>query len=216
MFSFFAANAFDSTAPSSTPMSKNYHQFIGRGDSGGDDDDDDRSTQSSIGMATCDENFTADHRQFNDAIQGGGGGGGGTDEDVGVDDDYRAEEAAAEEDEDDAATIEAMNAVTRERTMTHQENARKLQSILQNIKNSIKNILAEMDTYLQETAEVEKTYIRCKANTEKESRRMERVEPDVIAATQREYMMFLHDAGISIFQPPSLFPLLSLGATSAF
>ena len=109
-----------------------------------------------------------------------------------------------------------MNAVTRERTMTHQENERKLQTILQNIKNSTKNILAEMDTYLQETAEVEKTYIRCKANTEKESRRMERVEPDVIAATQREYMMFLHDAGISNFQPPSLFPPLSLGATSAF
>jgi hypothetical protein len=166
-------------------MSNNYHQFIGQGDSGGDDDVDDRSTQSSIGMATCDENFTANHRQFNDAIQGGGGGG-GTDDDAGVDDDYRVEEAA-DEDDDDAATIEVINAVTRERTMTHEENTRKFQSILKNIKNSTKNILAEMNTYLQETAEIEKTYIRCRANTQKESGRMERVEPDVIAATQREY-----------------------------
>ena len=52
----------------------------GGGHAGQSEDDDDRSTQSSIGMATCDENFTADHQQFNDAIQGGGGGrGGGTD-----------------------------------------------------------------------------------------------------------------------------------------
>ena len=29
-------------------------------------------------------------------------------------------------------------------------------------------------------------YIRCRANTQKESRRMERVQPDVLAATQRE------------------------------
>lgn len=43
-----------------------------------------------------------------------------------------------------------------------------------------------MDTYLQETEEVEKTFIRCRANTQKESQRMEEVQPDVIAATQRE------------------------------
>ena len=48
------------------------------------------------------------------------------------------------------------------------------------------NILREMDTYLLETEEVEKTFIRCRANTQKESQRMEEVQPDVIAATQRE------------------------------
>ncbi|KAL3766486.1 hypothetical protein ACHAW5_001155 [Stephanodiscus triporus] len=159
-------------------MSNNY-QLGGQGDGRGDDDDD--RSASSIGMATCDENFTADHRQFNDAIQGGVGI--DDDDDVGVGDDYRIEEAA--EDVDDAATTEATNAVESDRAMTHKENVRKLQSILESIKNSTKNILGEMDTYLKETAEVEKAYIRCRANTQKESRRMERVEPDVIAATQR-------------------------------
>ena len=52
--------------------------------------------------------------------------------------------------------------------------------------SATKSILKEMDSYLEETEEVEKAYIRCRANTQKESQRMEQVEPDVIAATQRE------------------------------
>jgi hypothetical protein len=172
-------------------MSNNgqYHCIKGGADCDGDDIDDDRSAQSSIGMATCDENFTADHRQFNDAIhgrQGGGGGGGGGTDDDGDFDDVNGDGGAPEDDDDDAATMEAMGAVTRERHLTHKENAKKLTSILASIKHSTKTILGEMDTYLQETADIEKTYIRCRANTQKESRRMERVEPDVIAATQRE------------------------------
>jgi len=54
------------------------------------------------------------------------------------------------------------------------------------VKNSTKMILREMGTYLHETEEVEKTYIQCRANTQKEQRRMECVEPDVLAATRRE------------------------------
>ena len=90
-------------------------------------------------------------------------------------------------DDDDAVTIESMQAVTKERHQIHKENAAKLQSILENIKHSTKVILREMDTYLQEAEEVEKTFIRCRANTQKECQRMEQVEPDVIAATQREF-----------------------------
>lgn len=172
-----------------------YHRIQGGADSGGiggDDIDDDRSMQSSIGMATCDENFVADHRRFNDAIhgrQGDGDGGGAAPDDGDIDDGYGSGEANEKEeeyDDDDAATMEAMGAVTRERQLLYKENAKKLTSILANIKNSTKTILGEMDVYLQETADVEKTYIRCRANTQKESRRMERVEPDVIAATQSE------------------------------
>lgn len=88
--------------------------------------------------------------------------------------------------EDDAAATEAMQAVTTERHQIHKENAAKLQSILENIKHSTKIILREMDTYLQETEEVEKTFIRCRANTQKECQRMELVESEVIAATRRE------------------------------
>jgi hypothetical protein len=89
-------------------------------------------------------------------------------------------------DEDDAVTAETMQAVTKERQQIHKENAARLQSILENIKHATKIILREIDIYLQETEEVEKTFIRCRANTRKECQRMEQVEPDVIAATQRE------------------------------
>ena len=64
-------------------------------------------------------------------------------------------------------------------------------SILENIKNATKGILKEMDSFLTETEEVEKTFIRCRANTQKESQRMESVEPDVTAATQRESHKFI-------------------------
>lgn len=158
------------------------------------DDDDDRSTQSSIGMATCDESFTADTNQFNDAMQGGGGGvniGGGTNNnnnnDYILDEDNIIDNYDGNyDDNDDAATIEAMAAVTTERQLLKSENTAKLQTILDSFKNSTKIILREMETYLHETEEVEKTYMQCRANTQKEQRRMECVEPDVLAATQRE------------------------------
>lgn len=135
------------------------------------------STDGSIGMATStdnDEHFmTGD--QFDAANQ---------DTTTNNVDDY-ADTA------DDAATAEAMQAVTKERHQMHKENAAKLQSILENIKHSTKIILREMDTYLQETEEVEKTFIRCRASTQKESQRMEQVEPEVIAATQRKNRQLL-------------------------
>ena len=96
------------------------------------------------------------------------------------------DETTAADDEDDAVTTETMQAVTKERQQIHKENAARLQSILENIKHATKIILREIDIYLQETEEVEKTFIRCRANTQKECQRMEQVEPDVIAATQRE------------------------------
>ena len=186
----------------------------GHGGGGQSEDDDDRSTQSSIGMATCDENFTSDHQQFNDAIQGGGGGrgGGGTDDsqyrppinniigggggtNSNTNNDYILDEDNINDDDnydddndDDAATIEAMDAVSTEHQVLKTENIAKLQTILASVKKSTKMILREMETYLHETEEVEKTYIQCRANTQKEQRRMEGVEPDVLAATQSEYI----------------------------
>ena len=195
----------------------------GHGDGvNGHDDDDDRSTQSSIGMATCDENFTADHQQFNDAIQGGGGRGvgGGTDDsshyrppinniigggggtNTTTNNDYILDEDNINNDDDnyddnndDAATIEAMDAVSTEHQVLKTENIAKLQTILASVKKSTKMILREMETYLHETEEVEKTYIQCRANTQKEQRRMEGVEPDVLAATQSEYIFVDHMFG---------------------
>lgn len=98
-------------------------------------------------------------------------------------------DAADDEDEEDAITKEAKEAVTKDREHLRRENTARLQTILESIKNSTKNILKEMDQYLAETEEVEKTFIECRAATQRESRRMEMVEPDVTAATQRECTM---------------------------
>ena len=170
-------------------------------------------------MATCDENFTADHRQFNDAIQdhyhppvsiGGGtninnnnnnneyildedkinnnnNDNNNNDEDkINNNNNDNNNNDGDYEDNDDAATIEAMAAVTNERKLLKTENTAKLQTILDSVKNSTKMILREMKTYLRETEVLEKTYIQCRANTQIESRRMECVELDVLAATQGE------------------------------
>mmetsp|Transcript_23710 Transcript_23710/g.50747 ORF Transcript_23710/g.50747 Transcript_23710/m.50747 type:complete len:254 (+) Transcript_23710:131-892(+) len=168
--------------------SKNHHQY-----GGGDDDRSlgsraSRATnQSSIGMASSaankahgatDKGFMASApvqfaapatTQNSSSVKGN-------------DDGLAAVERQSTE---DALAAEAEGAVTKERQLLYKENAARLQSILENIKNSTKSILREMDAYLQETEDVEKTFIRCRANTQKESERMERVEPDVIAATQR-------------------------------
>mmetsp|Transcript_37657 Transcript_37657/g.67824 ORF Transcript_37657/g.67824 Transcript_37657/m.67824 type:complete len:235 (-) Transcript_37657:1261-1965(-) len=152
-------------------FSNNHQQY------GGDDDRSmgSRATnQSSIGMASSakahtDESFMTNTEQFNAATQDGSN------------NDAHSLVVSTE----DALTAEAENAVTKERQMLYKENAAKLQNILENIKNSTKTILREMDVYLQETEEVEKTFIRSRDNTQKESQRMEQVEPDVIAATQR-------------------------------
>jgi len=84
-----------------------------------------------------------------------------------------------------SATAEAENAVTKERHMLYKENQRRLTGILDNMKNATQAILSEMSTYLKDSAEIEKTYIRCRANTQKESQRLESVEPDVAGATAR-------------------------------
>jgi hypothetical protein len=180
----------------------------GHGDGGHSGDNDDRSTQRNISMATCDKNFTADHRQFNDAIQGGDidhyplvNIGGGTNSNISSSssnnnnnnnnniDNFLDEDkinSSNDCDYEDNDT-EAMAAVTNECRLLKAENTAKLQSILDSVKNSTKMIFREIGTYLHETEEIEKTYIQCRANTQKESRRMECIEPDVIAATtQRE------------------------------
>ena len=180
------------------------HGVGGHGVGGHSGEDDGRSTQRSIGMATCDENFTADHRQFNDAIQDHyhppvSIGGGTNINNNNNNNEYILDEDKINnnnndnnnndgdyEDNDDAATIEAMAAVTNERKLLKTENTAKLQTILDSVKNSTKMILREMKTYLRETEVLEKTYIQCRANTQIESRRMECVELDVLAATQGE------------------------------
>ncbi|KAL7547341.1 hypothetical protein ACHAWF_010664 [Thalassiosira exigua] len=167
----------ESTAPHSITM-----DFSGNHQFGGGDDDRSMGSRgtnlSSVGMASSakphgDGTFATSGR-FEAAIQDVSGG-----------DPKDAEVAAIDASEDDALAAEAVAAVSKERAALYKDNATKLQSILEGVKNSTKSILREMDAYLQETEEVEKAFIRCRANTQKESQRMERVEPDVIAATQR-------------------------------
>jgi len=82
--------------------------------------------------------------------------------------------------EEDALTLQAEATITTERQHLTKENTAKLQSILENIKDSTKNILNEMNVFLKETEEVEKVYVRCRAKTTRESRRLEQVEPEVL------------------------------------
>ena len=86
---------------------------------------------------------------------------------------------------ENAITAEAENCVSKERIQLYKDNQRRLTSILDNIKHSTQTVLSEMSIYLKESEEIEKTYIRCRANTQKESQRLEQVEPDVAGATQR-------------------------------
>ena len=119
-----------------------------------------------------DENFTAGHLQFNnDAIQGGGGG--GTNNDYILDEDNINNDDNYDDGDNDDKTIEAIAAVTDEHQLLKKETAAKLQKILDSVKGFTKTILCEIGTYLHETEEVEKTYIQCRANTQKEQRRME-------------------------------------------
>jgi hypothetical protein len=86
--------------------------------------------------------------------------------------------------EEDEITLENLAAVSTERSMIYKENTTRLSSILESIKNSTKTVLAEMNVYLGEMEEVEKTYIKCRAKTQKEGRRLEGVAPDVRGATE--------------------------------
>ena len=90
------------------------------------------------------------------------------------------EEEDEEVADEDPLTIETQNAITHERLALTKENTARLQSILENIKDSTKNILNEMNVFLKETEEVEKMYVRCRAETLVETRRLEQVEPEVM------------------------------------
>ena len=90
------------------------------------------------------------------------------------------EEEEEEVADEDPLTIETQNAITHERLALTKENTARLQSILENIKDSTKNILNEMNVFLKETEEVEKMYVRCRAETLVETRRLEQVEPEVM------------------------------------
>ena len=129
-----------------------------------------------------DENFTADHQQVNnDAIQGGGGGGTdshyrgtSTNNDYILDEDNIKNDDNYDDGDNDDKTIEAIAAVTDEhQLLKKKETAAKLQKILDSVKGFTNTIFCEIGTYLHEMEEVEKTYIQCRANTQKEQRRME-------------------------------------------
>ena len=77
-------------------------------------------------------------------------------------------------------TQQLETAITQERQHLTKENTARLQSILENIKDATKNILTEMNVFLKETEEVEKVYVRCRAKTRGEMRRLEMVEPEVM------------------------------------
>ena len=96
-------------------------------------------------------------------------------------------------DEFDELTLEHLANVSTDRQMIYKDNTTRLQSILECIKNSTKTVLTEMNVYLGEMESVEKTYIKCRANAQKEGRRLESVAPDVAGATQN----FLNQAAAS-------------------
>lgn len=96
---------------------------------------------------------------------------------------------------EDELTLQTLEAVSTERSALYKENTTRLQSILESIKNSTKTVLSEMNVYLTEMEEVEKTYIKCRAKTQAEGRRLESVAPDVAGATES----FLNQAGVSLF-----------------
>ena len=129
----------------------------------------------------CDENFTADHQQFNnDAIQGGGGGwtdshyrGTSTNNDCILDEDNINNDDNYDDDDNDDKTIEAIAAVTVEHQLLKHETTDKIQKILDLVQRSTETILRKTERFNNETEEVEKTYIQCRANTQKEQRRME-------------------------------------------
>ena len=101
----------------------------------------------------------------------------------------------AVDDIEDELTLQTLQAVSTERSALYKENTTRLQSILESIKNSTKTVLSEMNVYLTEMEEVEKTYIKCRAKTQAEGRRLESVAPDVAGATES----FLNQAGAGLF-----------------
>lgn len=86
-------------------------------------------------------------------------------------------------DDEDPLTTTALRAVTNTRHHIYQTSTTRLQNILQNIKDATKVVLSDLNNYLIETEEVEKVYIKLKAASERESERLEGVEPDVVGAT---------------------------------
>jgi hypothetical protein len=98
-----------------------------------------------------------------------------------------------QQDEFDELTLEHLANVSTDRQMMYKDHTTRLQSILESIKNSTKTVLNEMNVYLGDMEDVEKTYIKCRANAQKEGRRLESVAPDVAGATQN----FLNQAAAS-------------------
>ena len=69
----------------------------------------------------------------------------------------------------------------------YKEHETKIQSNLENIRSLLNNFMTNtLDSYLQETEEVEKTYIKCRAKTQTESRRLEKVKTSFLALKAQE------------------------------
>jgi len=62
----------------------------------------------------------------------------------------------------------------------------KVQPAVGKVETSFDNFLGTMDSYFQETEEIEKTYIQCRDNTQKESRRLEQVQNDFLTLKAQE------------------------------
>ena len=62
----------------------------------------------------------------------------------------------------------------------------KVQSAVGKVETSFDNFLGTMDSYFQETEEIEKTYIQCRDNTQKESRRLEQIQNDFLTLKAQE------------------------------
>mmetsp|Transcript_38570 Transcript_38570/g.92309 ORF Transcript_38570/g.92309 Transcript_38570/m.92309 type:complete len:215 (-) Transcript_38570:1165-1809(-) len=94
----------------------------------------------------------------------------------------------------DPATKEAEDTIAREKEEMYKQNAAKLQDVLASIKNSTKTVLGEMNHFLAETADVEQTFVRCRANTQRESARLDGLAPNVSDATQNSFQSMIANA----------------------
>jgi hypothetical protein len=71
------------------------------------------------------------------------------------------------------------------RTKAYQDAHAQLQATLELVRNTTKNMLGEIDAFLQATESTTMDYIKCQKSQRAEARRLEEVEPDVSGATSR-------------------------------
>ena len=89
-----------------------------------------------------------------------------------------------EDNHESSMTIEESHihdSVLREREKAHA----RLQATLDNVRETTRAMLNEIDVFLESTKDVMVDYTKCQNSQRNEARRLEEVEPDVVGATER-------------------------------